>query len=74
MSKFQRKLAEMMGEDTMIISVKEWDKLESEIKTLKDVVREKFKIQAEYFQDVPFGKDGFKKMDKIDLKLKTLIS
>ncbi len=27
MSKFQRKLAEKMGEDTMTISVKEYDKL-----------------------------------------------
>lgn len=29
MSKFQRKLAEKMGEDTMKVSVKEWDELEA---------------------------------------------
>ena len=36
MSKFQRKLAEKMGEKTMTISVKDWDKLNDKVEFLKN--------------------------------------
>ena len=36
MNKFQRKLAEKMGEKTMTISVKDWDKLKLEQYVLKE--------------------------------------
>ncbi len=44
MSKFQRKLAEKMGEKTMTISVKDWDELEELKEDYKSIAISDFQI------------------------------
>ena len=39
MSKFQRKLAQKMGQKTITIPVTVWDNLGKELKTLKDAIK-----------------------------------